>query len=141
MFLKRGTGKIIINNRNLDDYFGRKTGTMIVRQPLECIGTVDQFDINVTVRGGDISGQAGATLLGQEKEDPSMFCFPQFSAMTEFRVSRPYDPYLPAEYPATGPLFIRDTSSLRAHHQPGSADRKPTSPHSSSLACLRLTAC
>ena len=64
VFLKRGTGQIIINNRNLDDYFGRKTGPMIVRQPLESIGMVDQFDINATVRGGGISGQAGAIRHG-----------------------------------------------------------------------------
>lgn len=64
VFLKRGTGTINVNNRNLDDYFGRKTGPMIVRQPLESIGMMDQFDITVTVRGGGISGQAGAIRHG-----------------------------------------------------------------------------
>ncbi len=64
VFLKRGTGNIIVNKRNLDDYFGRKTGPMIVRQPLESTGMRDQFDITVTVRGGGISGQAGAIRHG-----------------------------------------------------------------------------
>ena len=64
VFLKRGTGNIIVNNRNLDDYFGRKTGPMIVRQPLESTGMMDQFDITITVRGGGISGQAGAIRHG-----------------------------------------------------------------------------
>ncbi|MEE8264611.1 MAG: 30S ribosomal protein S9 [Gammaproteobacteria bacterium] len=64
VFLKRGTGTIIVNNRNLDDYFGRKTGPMIVRQPLESTDMMDQFDITITVRGGGISGQAGAIRHG-----------------------------------------------------------------------------
>ena len=64
VFLKRGTGNIIINNHNLDDYFGRETGPMIVRQPLESTGMMDQFDSTITVRGGGISGQAGAIRHG-----------------------------------------------------------------------------
>ena len=64
VYLKRGNGKIVINNRSLDTYFGRETGPMIVRQPLETIKMVDQFDINVTVSGGGISGQAGAIRHG-----------------------------------------------------------------------------
>ena len=64
VFLKRGSGNITINNRSLEAYFGRETGRMIVRQPLETIAMTDQFDINVTVRGGGISGQAGAIRHG-----------------------------------------------------------------------------
>lgn len=64
VFLKRGKGNIVINNRTLDKYFGRETGRMIVRQPLETIKMLDQFDINVTVTGGGISGQAGAIRHG-----------------------------------------------------------------------------
>lgn len=64
VFLKRGSGNITINNRSLEAYFGRETGRMIVRQPLEMIAMTDQFDINVTVRGGGISGQAGAIRHG-----------------------------------------------------------------------------
>ena len=64
VFLKRGSGEITINNRTLDQYFGRETGRMIVRQPLEKLEMVDQFDFNITVKGGGISGQAGAIRHG-----------------------------------------------------------------------------
>ncbi|MFQ5660977.1 MAG: 30S ribosomal protein S9 [Gammaproteobacteria bacterium] len=64
VFLTRGNGKISINNRTLDDYFGRETGRMIVHQALEKVEMVDQFDIKVTVSGGGISGQAGAIRHG-----------------------------------------------------------------------------
>lgn len=64
VYLKKGTGTITINNRNIDVYFGRETGRMIVRQPLETINMKDSFDINVTVSGGGISGQAGAIRHG-----------------------------------------------------------------------------
>jgi small subunit ribosomal protein S9 len=59
-FLSRGEGKITVNNRDLDSYFGRKTARMIVRQPLELVDMAANFDIRVTVRGGGGSGQAGA---------------------------------------------------------------------------------
>lgn len=64
VFLKRGSGKIIINNRSLEDYFGRETGRMVVRQPLETAKMLDQVDVNVTVTGGGITGQAGAIRHG-----------------------------------------------------------------------------
>lgn len=64
VFLKRGNGEITINNRTLDQYFGRETGRMIVRQPLETLEMIDQFDFNITVKGGGISGQAGAIRHG-----------------------------------------------------------------------------
>ena len=64
VFLKRGSGEITINNRTLEQYFGRETGRMIVRQPLETVEMVDQFDFNITVTGGGISGQAGAIRHG-----------------------------------------------------------------------------
>jgi len=64
VFLKKGKGNIVVNNRALDIYFGRETGRMIVRQPLETVNMLDQFDINVTVTGGGISGQAGAIRHG-----------------------------------------------------------------------------
>lgn len=64
VFLKRGSGEITINNRSLEQYFGRETGRMIVRQPLETIEMTDQFDFNITVTGGGISGQAGAIRHG-----------------------------------------------------------------------------
>lgn len=64
IFLTKGSGNITINNRTLDQYFGRETGRMIVRQPLEKIEMADQFDIKITVKGGGISGQAGAIRHG-----------------------------------------------------------------------------
>ena len=60
VFLRRGTGNIVINNRSLEKYFGRETGRMIVQQPLDTVEMAKNVDINVTVSGGGISGQAGA---------------------------------------------------------------------------------
>jgi small subunit ribosomal protein S9 len=67
VWLKPGTGTIIVNNKSLDDYFGRETSKMIVKQPLELTETVGKFDINVTVCGGGDSGQAGAIKHGITK--------------------------------------------------------------------------
>lgn len=64
VFLKRGNGTITINNRSPENYFGRETSRMIVRQPLDTVNMADQLDINITVRGGGISGQAGAIRHG-----------------------------------------------------------------------------
>ena len=64
VFLKPGTGKITVNSLELDQYFGRVTGRMVVRQPLELTDTVGQFDIFVTVKGGGGSSQAGAIRHG-----------------------------------------------------------------------------
>ncbi|GEK71688.1 MULTISPECIES: 30S ribosomal protein S9 [Halomonas] len=64
VFLKPGTGKITVNNRDLDEFFGRVTGRMVVRQPLELTETLGQFDVYVTVKGGGGSAQAGAIRHG-----------------------------------------------------------------------------
>jgi small subunit ribosomal protein S9 len=64
VFLRKGKGDIIVNKRPLDSYFGRETARMIVRQPLETSNLLDNFDITVTVRGGGMSGQAGAIRHG-----------------------------------------------------------------------------
>jgi small subunit ribosomal protein S9 len=64
VFLKRGSGQITINNRTIEQYFGRETGRMIVRQPLETVEMAEDFDFNITVAGGGISGQAGAIRHG-----------------------------------------------------------------------------
>lgn len=64
VFLRPGTGKISINNRSLDNFFGRETARMVVRQPLELTETTEKFDIYVTVLGGGVSGQAGAIRHG-----------------------------------------------------------------------------
>ena len=63
VFIKRGTGKIVINGRPLDQYFQRETGRMIVMQPLQLTENVETFDIMVVVGGGE-SGQAGAVRHG-----------------------------------------------------------------------------
>jgi small subunit ribosomal protein S9 len=64
VFLRRGGGSITVNKRPLDQYFGRETARMIVRQPLEKANLTGDFDITVTVRGGGMSGQAGAIRHG-----------------------------------------------------------------------------
>ena len=64
VFLKPGSGNIIVNEKPLDQYFGRETARMIVRQPLSKVEMTDKFDIYVTVSGGGSSGQAGAIRHG-----------------------------------------------------------------------------
>jgi small subunit ribosomal protein S9 len=64
VFMKAGTGKIIVNNRPLDEFFGRETGRMIVRQPLQLVQVEGRFDFSVQVDGGGITGQAGAIRHG-----------------------------------------------------------------------------
>ena len=64
VFMRPGGGEIKVNNRPLDIFFGRETARMIVRQPLELTSLVDKFDINVTVKGGGTTGQAGAIRHG-----------------------------------------------------------------------------
>lgn len=64
VFLRPGTGKISINDRVLDTFFGRETARMVVRQPLELTETLEKFDVYVTVAGGGVSGQAGAIRHG-----------------------------------------------------------------------------
>ncbi len=60
VFLRNGDGKITINARPIDIYFGRETSRMIVRQPLELLEMQDKFDVYITVKGGGNTGQAGA---------------------------------------------------------------------------------
>jgi small subunit ribosomal protein S9 len=64
VFLRKGNGQITINDRSLEDYFGRETYRMIVKQPLAAVNMLDKFDIYVTVCGGGSSGQAGAARHG-----------------------------------------------------------------------------
>lgn len=64
VYLKRGSGQMTINNKTLEEYFGRETGQMMVRQPLELLDVMGQFDFNITVSGGGITGQAGAIRHG-----------------------------------------------------------------------------
>jgi len=64
VYLKPGSGRITVNQRSLDAFFGRETGRMIVRQPLEAVKLTANFDIDVTVDGGGITGQAGAIRHG-----------------------------------------------------------------------------
>ena len=64
VYLKPGKGSITVNDRTLDEFFGRETGRMIVRQPLEAVNLMGTFDITVNVDGGGITGQAGAIRHG-----------------------------------------------------------------------------
>ncbi|HHW4679589.1 MAG TPA: 30S ribosomal protein S9 [Xylella sp.] len=64
VFLRKGSGHIIVNGRSLDDFFGRETSRMIVRQPLELTKNTNNFDILITATGGGTTGQAGAIRLG-----------------------------------------------------------------------------
>ena len=64
VFLRKGSGAIVVNGKSLEQFFGRETSCMIVRQPLELTENMDKFDIMVTVSGGGITGQAGAIRLG-----------------------------------------------------------------------------
>ena len=64
VYLRSGKGTITVNDRPLDVFFGRETGRMIVRQPLEAVQLVNKFDISVRVDGGGITGQAGAIRHG-----------------------------------------------------------------------------
>src|ERR1700761_3654379 len=64
VYMRPGTGKITVNERPLDEFFGRETGRMIVRQPLEAVQLASRFDISVRVDGGGITGQAGAIRHG-----------------------------------------------------------------------------
>ena len=64
VFLKKGTGKIVVNDKPVDEFFGRETGRMVVRQPLKLTNHDATFDIMVNVAGGGESGQAGAVRHG-----------------------------------------------------------------------------
>jgi small subunit ribosomal protein S9 len=64
VFAKTGSGRIIVNNKPVEEYFGRKTDQMVVRQPLELVSLGEKIDVVVTVTGGGPSGQAGAIRHG-----------------------------------------------------------------------------
>ena len=64
VFLRKGSGSIVVNDKNLDEFFGRETSRMIVRQPLQLVEASDKFDVICTVEGGGMTGQAGAIRLG-----------------------------------------------------------------------------
>ena len=64
VFLKRGTGKVVVNGRPLDQYFARETGRMVARQALELTNNLGVFDVKINVHGGGETGQAGAVRHG-----------------------------------------------------------------------------
>ena len=64
VYLTKGSGNITINNRSIEQYFGRETSRMVVRQPLEVAGKIEDFDLNIFVKGGGNTGQAGAIRHG-----------------------------------------------------------------------------
>jgi ribosomal protein S9 len=78
VFIANGTGRIMVNARPLDEFFGRETSRMVVRQPLEAVDLTDKLDLKITVRGGGSSGQAWrhssrncASVGGVRREFPS----------------------------------------------------------------------
>ena len=89
VFMRPGKGTIVVNRRPLEEYFGRETSCMLIRQPLETVDMLSKFDIYATVVGGGIAGQAGAIRLGiaralvsydekdrpEEIEEPSLDSF------------------------------------------------------------------
>ncbi len=64
VWIKPGKGRIMINNRTLDDYITKESGKEVIRQPLELTDTIDKYDISINVKGGGVSGQAGAIRHG-----------------------------------------------------------------------------
>lgn len=64
VFLSKGTGNIVVNGKPLDEYFGRETSRMVVRQPLELLDATESYDLYITVKGGGSNGQAGAIRHG-----------------------------------------------------------------------------
>ncbi len=64
VYISKGKGQIMVNGQPLDEFFGRETSCLVVRQPLDKLEMVDKWDIRATVKGGGISGQAGAIRLG-----------------------------------------------------------------------------
>ncbi|MCR3755649.1 MAG: 30S ribosomal subunit protein S9 [Sodalis sp. Psp] len=64
VFVKEGSGNIVVNQCSLDEYLGRETARMVVRQPLELVDMVSKLDLYITVKGGGVSGQAGAIRHG-----------------------------------------------------------------------------
>lgn len=67
IYMKPGSGSILVNKRSFDNYFTRDSLKMMIQQPLELVGKKDQFDFFINVRGGGISGQAGAIKHGIAK--------------------------------------------------------------------------
>ena len=99
VFIKRGTGKIVINGRPLDQYFQRETGRMIVMQPLQLTENVETFDIMVNVYGGGESGQAGACARpAAPSSSASANCFP--AALSAKFVSNLADGEKAAQHPS-----------------------------------------
>lgn len=64
VWIKPGKGQIMINNRTLDDYITKESGKELIRQPLELTDTIDKYDITINVKGGGVTGQAGAIRHG-----------------------------------------------------------------------------
>jgi len=64
VFISTGTGRIMVNSQPLDEFFGRETARMVVRQPLQVADLAEKLDLKVTVRGGGNTGQAGAIRHG-----------------------------------------------------------------------------
>ncbi|MFQ5904747.1 MAG: 30S ribosomal protein S9, partial [Candidatus Binatia bacterium] len=67
VWLKAGNGQVTVNGRSIEEYFGRQTSQMVIRQPLELTETLERLDVTATAKGGGLSGQAGAIKHGISK--------------------------------------------------------------------------
>ena len=88
VFLTPGSGKVMVNDKEIGEYFSRETAIMVVKQPLEKLGMLDQFDIKATVIGGGTTGQAGAIRLGLSR---ASFCSVLETLITRFKTLKGLD--------------------------------------------------
>ena len=153
VILRLGKGDISINGRSLDEYFGRPTSRMLVRQPLEAVGRPDSFDLRITVEGGGPNGQAGAIRHGITR---ALIEFDETFAGETLDTRRWLPNYLPhwstwdraaARYAIVDGrlrLRIERQTGLEPHHPvvPGEPEllpggREPLQPHAA-LLCRRV---
>ena len=87
VFLKKGSGKITVNGKSIEDYFGRQTSIMICKQPLVLTENTETFDVMVNVHGGGESGQAGAVRHGMSLSDSARNFFSDSDLLTPMMVA------------------------------------------------------
>ena len=114
VFLRKGSGNITVNGRPLDEFFGRETARMIVRQPLELTKNTESFDILVTAAGGGTTGQAGAIRLGIDTQPRSQDAARHLVARRPLGIARAlveYDETLKSELRKAG-FMTRDAREV-----------------------------
>jgi small subunit ribosomal protein S9 len=119
VFLRPGKGSITINDRTIENFFGRETARMIVRQPLELTQTTEKFDVKVTVEGGGITGQAGAIRLGIAR---ALVEYDENLKVPRPAQGPPRHPVLEALNRASEPEFLRASAGCAPLVRAGPAD-------------------